>query len=67
MRIKEVIYFQIYNRWGELVFESNDIDYGWDGYYKGVLQNNDTYTYKATVKTWRDKTIESAGFINLMR
>jgi gliding motility-associated-like protein len=65
--IKEVIYFQIYNRWGELVFESNDIDYGWDGYYKGVLQNNDTYTYKATVKTWRDKTIESAGFINLMR
>jgi gliding motility-associated-like protein len=65
--IKEVLYFQIYNRWGELVFESTDIDVGWDGYYKSVLQNNDTYTYKALVKTWRNQTIEGAGFINLMR
>lgn len=65
--IKEVIYFQIYNRWGELVFESTDMDIGWDGYYKSTLQNNDTYTYKAMVKTWRNETIEGAGFINLMR
>ncbi|GGG09903.1 gliding motility-associated C-terminal domain-containing protein [Pontibacter amylolyticus] len=26
---------QIYNRWGNLVFESNDIEKGWDGKYKG--------------------------------
>lgn len=65
--VKEVIYFQIYNRWGEMVFESTEMDHGWDGYYKTVLQNNDTYTYKALVKTWRDKEIEGAGFINLMR
>jgi gliding motility-associated-like protein len=65
--IKEVLYFQIFNRWGELVFESFDIDYGWDGYYKGVLQNNDTYTYKAKVSTWRNEEQEAAGFINLMR
>jgi len=65
--IKEVIYFQIFNRWGELVFESFDVDYGWDGYYKGVLQNNDSYTYKAKVSTWRNEEQEAAGFINLMR
>ena len=65
--IKEVIYFQIFNRWGEMVFESTDMSVGWDGYYKAVLQNNDTYTYKAMVKTWRNETIEGAGFINLMR
>lgn len=65
--IKEVLYFQIFNRWGELVFESTDMDVGWDGYYKSVLQNNDTYTYKASVKTWRDKIIDANGFINLMR
>jgi gliding motility-associated-like protein len=65
--IKEVIYFQIFNRWGELVFESFDMDHGWDGYYKGVLQNNDTYTFKAKVKTWRNEEQEAAGFINLMR
>ncbi|MFA7274516.1 MAG: PKD domain-containing protein [Crocinitomicaceae bacterium] len=65
--IKEVIYFQIFNRWGEMVFESFDMDHGWDGYYKGVLQNNDTYTFKAKVKTWRNEENEAAGFINLMR
>ncbi|MBP7809604.1 MAG: gliding motility-associated C-terminal domain-containing protein [Bacteroidia bacterium] len=29
------IYFAIYNRWGEMVFETNDIKTGWDGNYKG--------------------------------
>lgn len=65
--IKEVIYFQIFNRWGELIFESFNLNNGWDGYYKGVLQNNDTYTYKAKVNTWRNEDKEAAGFINLMR
>ncbi len=27
---------EIYNRWGEKVFESNDISKGWDGTYKGA-------------------------------
>lgn len=65
--IKELEYFKIFNRWGELVFETNDIMVGWDGYYKGILQNNDTYTYKAIVKTWKNEEIEGAGHINLMR
>jgi gliding motility-associated-like protein len=65
--IKEVLYFRIFNRWGELVFESNNIDYGWDGYYKGLLQNNDTYTYSARVKDFRGNYIEGQGHINLMR
>ncbi|MBK7666805.1 MAG: gliding motility-associated C-terminal domain-containing protein [Sphingobacteriaceae bacterium] len=29
------IYFAIYNRWGEMVFETSDIKTGWDGNYKG--------------------------------
>jgi gliding motility-associated-like protein len=35
--IKE-IYWQIFNRWGEKVFESNSPSYRWDGYYKSELQ-----------------------------
>lgn len=27
---------KIYNRWGELIFESKDVDYGWDGAYMGA-------------------------------
>lgn len=65
--VKDLIYFQIYNRWGELVFETSEITEGWDGYYKGKLQNNDIYTYKVKAGTWRNEEIEKNGFINLMR
>ena len=34
--IKELSYFRIYNRWGQLVFESRDIEKGWDGIFKGT-------------------------------
>jgi gliding motility-associated-like protein len=37
--------FRIYNRWGTLVFESNDINKGWDGKYKGEPQPMGVYMY----------------------
>lgn len=36
----------IYNRWGEIVFESNDHSVGWDGTYGGEIVQQGTYTYK---------------------
>ncbi len=38
--------FTVYNRWGELLFESRDIKIGWDGYYRGVLCKQDVYVWK---------------------
>src|SRR5690554_4723256 len=38
--------FQIYNRWGELVFETNDNKECWDGTHKGKLVNTGVYVYK---------------------
>ena len=35
----------IFNRWGEKLFETHDIDQGWDGTYNGELVENDVYTY----------------------
>lgn len=35
----------IFNRWGEKLFESYDIDSGWDGTYNGEKVKNDVYTY----------------------
>lgn len=40
----------IFNRWGELLFVSNDINIGWDGYYRGVLAKEDVYVYKVELK-----------------
>ena len=34
--IKELTYFRIYNRWGQLVFESRDMEKGWNGIFKGT-------------------------------
>ncbi len=36
---------QVYNRWGEVVFESNDIEEQWDGSFKGELSQEDAYVY----------------------
>ena len=35
----------IYNRWGNLVFESNSIDHSWDGTYKNQICNKGSYAY----------------------
>lgn len=39
---------EIFNRWGELVFVSEDVTIGWDGYYKGELSKQDVYVWKCT-------------------
>ena len=38
-------YFAIYNRWGELVYTTNDWREGWDGIYKETPAEIGTYTY----------------------
>jgi gliding motility-associated-like protein len=65
--IKTLKEFKIYNRWGQLIFSSTDLQEGWDGTFKGVLQNNDVYAYKVVVETWRDTELFEEGFINLVR
>jgi len=38
--------FEVYNRWGERLFTSNDPSLGWDGTYKGKIVQDDVYVYK---------------------
>jgi gliding motility-associated-like protein len=65
--IKDLISFEIYNRWGELVFTTSDLNEGWNGNYKGMLQNNDTYVWKVKALSWRNTTLAKEGHFNLMR
>lgn len=56
----------IYNRWGELVFTSRDIDIGWDGYVDNKLASQDVYVWKAKV-TFIDGTQKTyAGDVTLI-
>jgi gliding motility-associated-like protein len=56
---------QIYNRWGELLFETDDINIGWDGYYKGKLCKQDVYVYKAKGKFVNGKNFMRTGDVTL--
>ncbi|NUM31579.1 MAG: gliding motility-associated C-terminal domain-containing protein [Bacteroidetes bacterium] len=46
---------KIYNRWGEVVFETNDITEGWDGMYHGKPMAQDNYVYFIHFKSSEDK------------
>ena len=65
--IAEILEFKIYNRWGEVVFETNDLSQGWNGKYKGKDQEIDTYVYILRVKGFADEEISAKGLINLTR
>ncbi|MCB0762527.1 MAG: gliding motility-associated C-terminal domain-containing protein, partial [Flavobacteriales bacterium] len=66
--IKELLEFKIYNRWGELVFETSNLEEGWDGYYKEELQNVETYAYVVVAMTYIDPDpVTKKGYINLLR
>ncbi len=65
--IKHFIEFRIYNRWGEEVFFTDDINVGWDGYHKGELQNIDTYKFFVRAEMWNGEIYVKTGDILLMR
>lgn len=57
----------IYNRWGEVIFQSFDPDGGWDATYNGQLVQSGTYTYTVVYQKeyGKDKRIE--GHVNVLR
>ncbi|MFN3939898.1 MAG: gliding motility-associated C-terminal domain-containing protein, partial [Chitinophagales bacterium] len=58
---------KIFNRWGELVFESADQDSGWDGTFRGKPQEAEVYVYLLQVEFDDGKSMEKTGNITLLR
>lgn len=58
---------KIYNRWGELLFESNNRHIGWDGYYRGSLSKADVYVFKLSVEFSDGRTLDKLGDLTLIR
>ncbi len=65
--IKDLLEFSIYNRWGELVYFTDDLKQGWDGTFKSKPQNIDSYVYYAKVSLYSGKILTKKGTINLLR
>ena len=59
--------WKIYNRWGQLVYQSASRKDAWDGTYKGKLQPIDVYTYTLDVEFTDGKALRKTGDITLLR
>jgi gliding motility-associated-like protein len=58
----------LFNRWGEIIFESNNAKVGWDGTYGGKPVKDGTYVWKIEFKeTMSDKRHIHTGHVNLLR
>jgi gliding motility-associated-like protein len=57
----------IYNRWGEKVFTSNDVNVGWDGYVNGNLAPMGGYAYVITFTAQDGNRISRQGMVTLVR
>jgi gliding motility-associated-like protein len=59
--------FKIMNRWGQQIFETRDISKGWDGNFKGKMQDPGVYYYMIKVASPTGKTQFLKGDITLIR
>jgi len=65
VNIKEFT-INVWNRWGGLIFTSNDLNKRWNGEFLGVVCQNDVYVYKITYKDTSNKYHEKIGRITLI-
>lgn len=59
--------FRVYNRWGERVYKTNDLDAGWDGTFKGQECTPDAYIYLLNAKGLDGTLFFKRGGILLIR
>ncbi len=66
--VKELLAYEIYNRWGERVFQNTgDMKQGWDGNFQGKPQNMDTYSAIVIAEDFHGKTHTIKKRITLYR
>ncbi len=56
----------IFNKWGELLYETTDVNKGWDGYYRGQLCKQDVYVWKVRARFVDGQRFEQAGDVTLI-
>lgn len=59
--------FFVFNRWGELIFESYDIEQQWDGTYQSVQAKSDVYVWKLVISSQDNTVKEFLGHVSILR
>jgi PKD repeat protein len=57
---------EVYNRWGVLVFESHDINHGWNGFLDGKPAKQDVYVWRAKGRFTNGEPFEMSGDVTLI-
>jgi hypothetical protein len=65
--ISKLDYFRVYNRWGQLVFQTIDPGKGWDGTINGKQQDGGTYVWMVQGKDYTGKTVSKKGSAVLIK
>ncbi|MEO7925000.1 MAG: PKD domain-containing protein [Chitinophagaceae bacterium] len=65
--IKYIDYFNIYNRWGELLFSTQRNGHGWDGKIKGQPQSTGTYVWMVKATDYTGAAYFQKGVVTLIR
>ncbi len=58
---------RIFSRRGILIFESNDVNFGWDGYYKGQLCDPGVYVWKVRGNFINNRQFTKVGDVTLLK
>lgn len=65
--IRDFKYFRVYDRWGQLMFMTNEREKGWNGIYKGKQAPMDTYTWIVEGVCADGRLIKKSGNAILLR
>ena len=65
--IKQLNYFRVYNRYGQMIFQDRDVVTGWNGTYLGKAQNIGTYTWTLEAVDIKGKVWKMHGTVALIR
>ena len=62
----ETYELMVFTKWGEMIFHSNDVGIGWDGYVQGKLAATDVYAWKATATLSSGARLQQLGNVTLL-
>ncbi|MNS67493.1 hypothetical protein D3C72_1007480 [compost metagenome] len=59
--------FKVYNRWGQILYSTSNVNAGWDGSSKGVLQEQGVYYYTIKVRLLNNDIRSFSGELTLLK
>ncbi|HEY6901979.1 MAG TPA: gliding motility-associated C-terminal domain-containing protein, partial [Puia sp.] len=65
--IASLAYFQVYNRWGQLLYQTSQMGQGWDGRFQGIMQQPASYLWILKGKDYTGRDIMKKGTTVLIR